>query len=441
MRKRLLRLGMIALLETVLWGCSARSGSDCIKLTPTSRNCSSPERFAEPPPPAQAPAVSAASTSWMLSTAERLVPANPSLSETVWIVARPPYGQYDFIALHRVASRTDGRGSGTRPVFLFLPGPHQHGEIIIADERYDLRLYLAKRGIETWTLDYRTHFVPREQIYDSNFMQSWTAETFVEDIATAAHFVREVSGTQKIFVGGFGHGATFAALYAAHEAREDVLGVVLLDGYVLEPPDLGPLYRERMPTPNWFADDLEGRYMPYKRWIKILQDTVDDPSGPDFLPVPVFDNRAEALAHFLYVNANFGAQGGLSNAKGGYADVTVLARILQQQDRYWPRVQNHGGFDLKRHLAGAQFDYEKGLAVMNVPILAFASGNIDRAGVPWAESVEYTARATRTTDVQYRVLENWGHLDVLFGTAAAHEVFLPVSEWIVRHNVTIPAGE
>src|SRR5262249_55461704 len=68
------------------------------------------------------------------------------------------------------------------------------------------------------------------------------------------------------------------------------------------------------------------------------------------------------------------------------------------------------------------------------------SGNIDRAGVPWAESVEYTARATRTTDVQYRVLENWGHLDVLFGTAAAHEVFLPVSEWIVRHNVTIPAG-
>ena len=98
----------------------------------------------------------------------------------------------------------------------------------------------------------------------------------------------------------------------------------------------------------------------------------------------MFDNRAEALAHFLYVDANFGARGGLSNAQGGYADVTVLARVLQQQDRYWPRVQNHGGFDFKRHLAGAQFDYEKGLAALNVPILAFASGNIDKAGVPWA---------------------------------------------------------
>jgi hypothetical protein len=439
MRKRLLRLGTIALAEMVLWGCSARSGSDCIKLTPTSRGCSSPERFADPPPPAQAPAVSVASSSWTLSTAARPVPANASLSEAVWTVARPPYGHYDFIALRRIALGTEGRGAEDRPVFLFLPGPHQHGEIILVDERYDLRLYLAKRGIETWTLDYRTHFVPREQIYDSNFMQSWTVEAFVEDVVTAAHFVREISGTQKIFVGGFAHGATFAALYAARNAHEDVLGVVLLDGYVLDPPDVDPLYRERTPTPNWFADDLESRYMPYKRWIKVLQDIVDDPSGPDFLPVPVFDNRAEALAHFLYVNANFGAQGGLSNAKGGYADVTVLARILQQQDRYWPRVQNHGGFDLKRHLADAQFDYEKGLAAMNVPILAFASGNIDRAGVPWAERVEYTARATRTIDVQYRVLENWGHLDVLFGTAAAHEVFLPVSEWIARHSVTARA--
>jgi hypothetical protein len=216
---------------------------------------------------------------------------------------------------------------------------------------------LAKRGIETWTLDYRTHFVPREQIYDSSFMQSWTVEAFVEDVAAAAHFVREVSGTQKIFVGGFGHGATFAALYVSRYVREDVLGLVLLDGYVLDPPGETPLYRERSPTPNWFADDLESRYLPYKRWMKILQDILDDPSGPDFMPVPVFDNRAEALAHFLYVNASFGQQGGLSNAQGGYADVAVLARLMQHQDRYWPRVQNHGGFDFKRHLAGAQFDY------------------------------------------------------------------------------------
>lgn len=432
MRNMALWSGLIVLMGMALWGCSARSGSDCIKLTPTSRGCSSPERFAEPPPPAQPGP--AAPSSWTLTITEHAVAGHATLRETVWTVARPPHGQYDFIALRRIAPVKGEDSAAARPVFLFLPGPHLHGEIMIPDERYDLRLYLANRGIETWTLDYRTHFVPREQIYDSAFMQAWTAEAFVEDVTAAAHLVREISGTQKIFVGGFGHGATFAALYAARSGREDLLGLMLLDGYVLDPPDVAPLYRERSPTPNWFADDLEGRYLPYKRWMKVLQDIIDDPTGPDFLPVPVFDSRAEALAHFLYVNANFGGQGGLSNAKGGYADVSVLARILQHQDRYWPRVQNHGGFDFQRHLAGAQFDYDKAFTAMNVPILAFASGNIDKASIPWAERIHYTAQATATTDVQYRLLENWGHLDVLFGTAAAQEVFLPVSKWIVRHS-------
>src|SRR5262249_14620752 len=187
MHERVLRLWTGALLLMLLWGCGARSGGDCIKLTPSSRGCSSPERFADPPPPARAPAASPASSSWTLSAAERSVPTQAPLSETVWAVARPPYGPYDFIALHRIAAGGGEPRAGDRRVFLFLPGPHQHGEVIIADERYDLRLYLAKRGFDTWTLDYRTHFVPREQIYDSHFMQSWTAEAFVEDVATAAH--------------------------------------------------------------------------------------------------------------------------------------------------------------------------------------------------------------------------------------------------------------
>ena len=447
MQRSSLRLWVTACISVLLWGCSARPGSDCIKLTPTSRGCSSPKRFAEPPPAAQPPSASlpssttpsVVSSSWTLTIAERPVPTNSGISETLWTAARPPYGQYDFIALRRIAQAA-GKGNAARPVFLFLPGPHLHGEVVVPDERFDLRLFLAGQGIETWTVDYRTHFVPREQIYDSNFMQPWTVEAFVEDVAAAAHFVREVSGTQKIFIGGFGNGATLATLYAARYVREDLLGLILYDGYVLGPPDEAPLYRARPPTPNWFADDLESRYMPYKRWMKVLQDIIDDPSGPDFMPLPVFNNRAEALAHFLYVNPSFGQQGGLSNAQGGYADVVVLARIMQHQDRYWPRVQNHGGFDPKRHLAGAQFDYEKALPLMNVPILAFACGNIDKAGILWSERIEYTAQATATKDIKFEVMENWGHLDVLFGTQAAQAVFLPTSDWIIQHALSGRAG-
>jgi hypothetical protein len=371
----------------------------------------------------------------MLTTPERSVSGESALLETVWTSARPPFGAYDFIALRRITVARNEQDTKSHPIFFFIPGAHSHGEIILADERYDLRIYLAKRGIETWTLDYRTHFLPREQLSDSSVMQAWTAEAFIDDVIAAAQQVRTISGRQPIFLGGFGVGASFAALAAARSGREDLWGLVLLDGYVLDPPDANPLYRERTPTPNWFADDLESRYMPYKRWMKILQDIIDDPSGPDFFPTPMFDNRAQAFAHFLYVNANFGARGGLSDAQHGRADVGILARVFRNQDRYWPRVQNHGGFNLQRHLAGAQFDYAQALSVMNTPVLAFASGNMDNAGILWSERVRFTAQTLSTTDAQFRLLEDWGHLDVLWGTRAAQEVFAPVAAWITQHHV------
>lgn len=399
---------------------------------------SDPRLYAAPPPPAQIPsgpsATPAVSAGWTATVSERAIAGVSDLFESVWTLPRPPYGQYDYIAVRRIASSSLA-GNHLRPVFFFLPGAHLHGEVVVPDARYDLRLYLARCGIETWTLDYRTHFVPREQIFDSHFMQPWTVAAFVEDAAVAADFVRRTSGTQKIFVGGYSRGATFAALMAARYGRDDVLGLVLFDGYVLDPPDEEPLYRERSETPTWFADDLERRYVPYPRWIKILQDTLAEPNGPDFLPVHVFDNRAEALAHFLYVSPMFGAEGGLSNAKGGYADVLVLARIFLHEDRYWPRVQNHGGFSLKRHLAGVPFDYEKAFAQMKIPILAFASGNMNKAGIPWVERVEYTVQGTASTDTQFHLLEEWGHLDVMFGTAAAQRVFQPTCEWIVKKSL------
>ena len=166
--------------------------------------------------------------------------------------------------------------------------------------------------------------------------------------------------------------------------------------------------------------------------MKILQDIIDDPQGPDFLPIPLFENRAQALAHFLYVNANFGARGGLSNAQNGRADVTVLARVLQHQDRYWPRVQNHGGFALTRHMEGTQFDYAALFRAMRVPILAFASDGMDNGGLAWSERVWFSAHATSAVEVEFQVLKEWGHLDVLWGTNASESVFAPMVEWFWR---------
>lgn len=413
------------------------------------RPFSNPKLYADPPPQAPVPAAIApvvpnqtaqapsapTAAGWTTTVADRAIPNNPELRESSWTIARPPHGQHDYIAVHRIVQAAEAGNLG-RPVFFFLPGPHHHGDVIVPDERYDLRLYLANRGIETWTLDYRTHFITREQIKDSRFMHAWTAQTFIEDALTAADFVRKTSGVQKIFVGGYSRGATFAALMAARYSRQDVLGLVLFDGYVLDQPGTGTLYRQRRETPTWFADDLERRYVPYRRWIKMLNDTLAEPNGPDFMPVHVFKNRSEMLEHFLFVSPTFGQKGGLSNAQGGYANILILAKILLHQDRYWPRVQNHGGFHLQRHLADAQFDYATALQELHVPVIAFASGNMDKAGIAWAGRVEYTARTAGGADVQYYLLRDWGHLDILFGTAAAQQVFSPVTEWIHQHTPT-----
>ena len=112
MRSTVLGLGMIGLLGLVLWSCSPRSETDCIKLTPTSRRCSSPQWFAEPPPAAQAPP--GLSSAWTLTTAERAVSGYAPLRETIWTAARPPCGQSDFIALHRITRKAEGNSAAPR---------------------------------------------------------------------------------------------------------------------------------------------------------------------------------------------------------------------------------------------------------------------------------------------------------------------------------------
>src|SRR5262249_15507038 len=98
MRSKLLHLWMIGLWGMTLLACSP--DTHCPRLTPPSARCSGPKWFAEPPPAAQVSQET--SSAWTLTTSERTVPGYATLREPLWTVARPPYGQYDYIALHRI---------------------------------------------------------------------------------------------------------------------------------------------------------------------------------------------------------------------------------------------------------------------------------------------------------------------------------------------------
>ncbi len=45
-----------------------------------------------------------------------------------------------------------------------------NGELALKQEKYNLWLHLARRGVDVYTLDYRTHFVLAAGVADFSFM-------------------------------------------------------------------------------------------------------------------------------------------------------------------------------------------------------------------------------------------------------------------------------
>ena len=171
-----------------------------------------------------------AAAEWTPVAEERAIPAS-SVKESVWQSARPPGGEHDRIRVHRY------RGPSSRAALLYLPGTNMNGTLPdlqlrssgILEPGHNLWLWLAERGVEVWTLDYRTHTVSADDSPPFGFMASWTMEAFTDDAAAAlALSIRE--GGLPTFVAGFSRGASFAYTLAC-AAPEQLAGMVALDGF------------------------------------------------------------------------------------------------------------------------------------------------------------------------------------------------------------------
>ena len=155
---------------------------------------------------------------------------------------------FDKIALHRVAK---GRNPPAHPdaVVLYLPGTNMNGELALEDPRYSFQVYLAGQGVDVWSMDYRTHFIPPQTPQsDLSELANWTNDLFESDIDAAAKFVSEKTGRDKLFVAGFSRGVEFAYLYAARHP-DRVKGIIALDGFIpSHPMRAAPVRPATMPT-------------------------------------------------------------------------------------------------------------------------------------------------------------------------------------------------
>ncbi len=323
---------------------------------------------------------------------------------------------FDKIALHRVAK---GPNPPAQPeaVVLYLPGTNMNGEVALEDPLYSFQVYLAEHGVDVWSMDYRTHFIPPETPQsDLSELAGWTNVLFESDISASAQFAIEKTGRTRLFVAGFSRGAEFAYLYAAaHSAR--VAGIIALDGFI----PTHPMRTAPLPAGH-YADDIGGEHLTYDKRYKLMQMVIENPDQP--APISKYKTARENLEHVVYdAGGFFGGHGGLANPQGGFSDAVVLAKLLIGYDRYWPAVQDGENPFTPKLLAA--------LKASRIPVIAFASTNF---GAQWPGQVEESAKSTGAPDPSFTRLDKWGHLDVLAGTKSESEVFAPTAAWIKQHQ-------
>ncbi|HUY27097.1 MAG TPA: hypothetical protein VMV27_06715 [Candidatus Binataceae bacterium] len=342
----------------------------------------------------------------------RAITGAPGVYEWRYL-AKPGPTFYDKIALHRIAlgPRIEPHRAIT---VLYLPGTNMNGEVALEDPRYSFPVYLAAHGVDVWTLDYRTHFIPPAvpARVIAPVVKHWTNELFAADIEAAADFILNQTKSTKLFVAGFSRGVEFAYLLAANHPGQ-VRGIVALDGFL-------PRHPTAPRPPDRIVDDIGGKHLTYEKRRMLMQFVIDDPSGP--APIAKYKTARENLEHVVYDAKEFGGKGGLANPIDGHSDPVVLARLLITYDRYWPAVQ-----DFENPFAPPLLH---ALEASKIPVLAFSSTNI---ATDWPAWVYESALATGSKDVTFTKFPGWGHLDVLCGTAAEAEVFAPTLAWLKRH--------
>lgn len=350
------------------------------------------------------------------------VPAVAAVLETRWQSRRAPGAPHDRIQVHRY--RTSGE---SHAALLYLPGTNMNGVMAVAEERHNLWLYLAARGVEVFALDYRTHFVPPEDATAPGahrFMLDWTLEVFNDDVLAAAAFAREQSGHAKLFVAGFSRGVTFAWALACTDP-DAFGGLVALDGPFKhqqreEAFDVAAA-REQLIYEGRYATDVAGR-MGWETRHALMSAAALDPEGP--AQREGFESVGAQVAHVLY---NAWRPGALANPKDGFSRPAVLARLLDGYDRWWPAVQNAEGRAVADYTDAPWTAIDDRWGELELPILSFGASGL---GPGWILDGIYTAVRSGSEDVTLHVLEGYGHLDVLVGERAEADVFAPTAAWI-----------
>lgn len=365
--------------------------------------------------------VNAAAPEWLVK-AGAPVSGAPDIEHATWSTSRSPSGPFDRIEVHRY--RTKAQPTAT---LLYLPGTNMNGEIALTDEDHNLWIFLARRGVEVFAMDYRTRFASSsEDPVALASMKTWTTEAFLDDIWAASALARAESGRTQLYVAGFSRGVFLAYAYACAEPAA-VSGLIALDGqFKSHAPKEGydpAADLQKLESAGAWATDVSGR-LGWQGRQRLMLATAEDPSAPST------DAKYETLGEQLSNLLQFAwGPGALANPLGGQSRPEVLAKLLGGYDRYYPAVQDPEGKRMGDRADDPRTAVDDLWGEMKTPILYF--GNARMPG-DWLLNGIYSAQKSGSPDVTINVLEGYGHLDIVVGEHARRDIFEPTLEWIRR---------
>ncbi|MBP6702395.1 MAG: hypothetical protein KBH14_13605 [Vicinamibacteria bacterium] len=344
----------------------------------------------------------------------------PDIEHTSWSMARQPGGPFDRIEVHRYRTK-----AATVATVLYLPGTNMNGEAALENEEHNLWIFLARRGVEVFTLDYRTRFSSASSDPAAlASMKDWTTEAFVGDIKAASALARAESERARIYIAGFSRGVFLAYAYACAEPAA-VAGLVALDGQFKSHAPKGQYDPAqdlaKLADSGAWATDVSGR-LGWEGRQKLMRATAENPAAP--ATDPKHKTLGEQLANLLQFAWGPGA---LANPQGGQSRPEILARLLAGYDRYYPAVQDPEARRMGDRDDDPATTLDDAWGELKTPILYF--GNARMPG-DWLLNGIYSAQKSGSGDVTIHVLEGYGHLDVLVSDHARRDVFEPTLAWI-----------
>lgn len=381
-----------------------------------------------------------------------------NLTQTVWQANITDYRTYENVGIRRLV---DINRAEAKDVIVYFPPSYTSANYYTNNageylEKYDFRIYLANRGYDVYSIDYRTSFVSESQT-DLSFMVGWNEQQYLDDLHEAIKYIKSVTGMSKVYVAGHSSGAKYIYLYAA-EHRGDLKGMIVMDGSPWEMDgspaaansiDNGKMYdtlnagnsdANRAIFEGWGLSPDPVTY--YNNLLPPFGDGFDQAvnlyktEGPDYGPYEGFDTVSDYLEDQFQ---NVWGDKQFANPEGSYSTVEMLMNFTTQTSvPYWPLIEHAddayaGNWNGEPPSKPGETLRDK-LSKVDVPIIVFSSSEWTTAvGMKFEWKAEGPTML-KTTDQEYHLLDGFGHLDVLIGEQAEALVFEPLYNWLVAHE-------